>query len=189
MIRLCATEELANANSASTSAVRDTGDVIEVSSAVDCREAIILEAGLAEASGIRWTAAMHRWPGRELRGAFAAAALVLLGGLSLGCATPVGVDRVSLRYVDRELSENLLTGDRPSAPSREYLERLALTELYGQRPREALEQLRLGLGRLDERGRLFALSELSFGVAEKSGDRGDYLVSALYAYAFLFPDD
>ncbi len=138
---------------------------------------------------MRWTAAMHCCVGRELSGAFAAAALVLLGGLSVGCATPVGVDRVSLRYVDRELSENLLTGDRPSAPSREYLERLALTELYGQRPREALEQLRLGLGRLDERGRLFALSELSFGLAEKSGDRGDYLASALYAYAFLFPDD
>src|SRR5208283_4115774 len=39
----------------------------------------------------------------------------------------------------------------------------------------------------DERDRLFALSELSFAYAEKSGNRSYYLGSAAYAYAFLFP--
>jgi hypothetical protein len=47
--------------------------------------------------------------------------------------------------------------------------------------------LNSGLGKPDERDRLFALSELSFTYAEKSGNQSYYLASAAYAYAFLFP--
>jgi pimeloyl-ACP methyl ester carboxylesterase len=126
---------------------------------------------------------------RPLRFLRAIAALSLLAAIGFGCATPVGVDRASLREVDDQLSGNILTSDRPSALSREYLERLALGELYEQNPREALEKLRAGLGGPDERGRLFALSELWYGSAKKSGDRSEYLASAVCAYAFLFPSD
>lgn len=124
-----------------------------------------------------------------MRGVFAASVLVVLGALSLGCATPIGVGHASLRQVDRDLSESILTGDRPSALSREYLQRLGLAEVYEEHPRDALEKLRSGLGGPDERGRLFALSELWFGAAQRSGDHGEYLASAVYAYAFLFPKD
>jgi hypothetical protein len=41
----------------------------------------------------------------------------------------------------------------------------------------------------DEHDRLFALSELSFAYAEDLGKRSYYLASAVYAYAFLFPQN
>jgi pimeloyl-ACP methyl ester carboxylesterase len=126
---------------------------------------------------------------REIRGTFAALAVALFAGLALGCATPVGVDYVSMETVARKLTESLLTSDVPSAASREYLARLALADLYAEHPREALEILRAGLGGPDDHDRLFPLAELSFGVARRSGDRGEYLASAVYAYAFLFPKD
>jgi hypothetical protein len=47
--------------------------------------------------------------------------------------------------------------------------------------------LNSGLGKTDERDRLFALSELSFAFAERSRNQSYYLASAAYAYAFLFP--
>ena len=54
-------------------------------------------------------------------------------------------------------------------------------------PELVLAELNSGLGRTDERDRLFALSELSFAHAEDSGKQSYYLASAAYAYAFLFP--
>ncbi|MFI5314541.1 MAG: esterase/lipase family protein [Myxococcota bacterium] len=117
------------------------------------------------------------------------AALALAASLSVACATPVGVERATPREVDDQLSASVLTGDVPSALSREYLERFALADLYAKQPREALARLHAGLGAPDEEGRLFALSELWFGAAQKSGDKGEYLASAIYAYAFLFPGD
>jgi pimeloyl-ACP methyl ester carboxylesterase len=114
-------------------------------------------------------------------------ALVLLATLALACATPVGVDPASQREVDLQLSGNVLNSDQPSSLSREYLQRLALADMYDEKPREALEILRSGLGGPDERTRLFALAELWFGAAQKSGDRSEYLAAAVCAYAALFP--
>ena len=115
------------------------------------------------------------------------AALAVLTCLGLGCATPVGVDRASQSEVDEQLSGNILNSDRPSSLSREYLQRLALADLYEENPRLALEILRSGLGGPDQRARLFALSELWFAAALKSEDKGEYLASAACAYAALFP--
>ena len=119
----------------------------------------------------------------------ALAALALLATLASGCATPIGVDLSTPQHVLEQQMESFLTGDRPSFWSRQFLERLSLDELYETNPREALAQLRAGLGQPDESIRLFALSELWFGAAKKSGDRGEYMASAIYAYAFLFPRD
>ncbi|HTO08821.1 MAG TPA: hypothetical protein VMR86_17365 [Myxococcota bacterium] len=114
-------------------------------------------------------------------------ALLLASALFVACATPIGVDPVSPREADLELGQSALTGDEPTSLSREYLERLGLADLYRENPREALAQLRSGLGGPDEVGRLFALSELWFESALKTGDRGEYLAAAVYAWAFLFP--
>src|SRR5208337_175878 len=54
-------------------------------------------------------------------------------------------------------------------------------------PQTVLAELNSGLGKPDERDRLFALSELSFAYAEESRNQSYYLASAAYAYAFLFP--
>jgi len=112
---------------------------------------------------------------------------LVLVALSLGCATPIGIKRTSLLAVDRELSENAITGEKPSLFSNQFLERLGLVKLYAERPREALEKLREGLNGPDDHDRVLALSELWFTVARDSGDRGEYLAAAVFAYAFLFP--
>src|SRR4029453_13616712 len=123
------------------------------------------------------------------RGRRALVAFALLAALASGCATPIGVDVSTPQHVLEQQLENILTSDRPSFWSRLFLERLSLTELYEENPREALAQLRAGLGQPDEPARLFALSELWFATAQKSGDRGEYMASAIFAHAYLFPHD
>ena len=123
------------------------------------------------------------------RALVALAVLSLTCALLAACATPIGVDHVSIEEADRDYGRTVLNSEHLSTLSREYLERLGLSALYEEKPREALAKLREGLGGPDEMGRLYALSELWFGAALKSGDRGEFLASAIYAYAFLFPKD
>jgi pimeloyl-ACP methyl ester carboxylesterase len=103
------------------------------------------------------------------------------------CATPVGVKRVDELAAHRELNANILSTGKPSDYSTQILERSALTERYKSDPQTVLAELYSGLGKPDERNRLFALSELSFAYAADSGNQSYYLASAAYAYAFLFP--
>ncbi len=116
-----------------------------------------------------------------------ALALALITLLAGGCATPVGVTRLSEQAAHRKLNANVLSANKLSAYSTQILERAALTEPYKEDPEAVLAQLNAGLGRIDERDRLFALCELSFAYAENSRDQSYYLASAAYAYAYLFP--
>jgi pimeloyl-ACP methyl ester carboxylesterase len=118
-----------------------------------------------------------------------ALALALVTLLAGGCATPVGVTRLSEQAAHRKLNANILSADKPSAYTTQILERTALTERYKEDPEAVLAQLHAGLGQADERDRLFALCELSFAYAQRSHDQGYYLASAAYAYAYLFPKD
>lgn len=117
----------------------------------------------------------------------AAAALVLW--CAAGCTSPVGVKRIGEQAVHRQLTANALSSGRPSAQSREFLERLSLAERYEEDPLGALAELHAGLGGPDERDRLFALAELSFAYAEECHDRPVFLAAAVYAYVFLFPEE
>ena len=110
--------------------------------------------------------------------------IVLLGS---GCATPVGVTRLDEQAAHRELNANVLSTGKPSAYSTQILERMALGGRFKTDPEPVLAELNSGLGKTDERDRLFALSELSFVHAEASRNQSYYLASAAYAYAFLFP--
>ena len=103
------------------------------------------------------------------------------------CATPVGVTRLDEQAAHRELTANVLSTGKPSEYSTQLLERNALSDRFDQDPQRVLAELNSGLGRTDERDRLFALSELSFAYAEESRNQAYYLASATYAYAFLFP--
>lgn len=106
-----------------------------------------------------------------------------------GCATPVGVSRLDELAAHRALTANVLSSGRPSAYSTQILERSALRERYKEAPEGVLAELNSGLGRSDERDRLFALAELSFAYAVASRKQSYYLASAVYAYSFLFPTD
>lgn len=116
------------------------------------------------------------------------AVVIVLFGVS-GCATPVGVKRSSEQSVYHQLTASVLTGEKPSAYSMQFLERLSLFDAYKRDPKRALAELHGGLGGLDEHDRLFALSELSYAYARKRHDQSYFLAAALYAYMFLFPDD
>jgi pimeloyl-ACP methyl ester carboxylesterase len=118
-----------------------------------------------------------------------AAPLAIIALFASGCATPVGVSRLDEQAAHRKLNASVLSVDRPSAYSMQILERTALGQRYQKEPEAVLAELNSGLGKPDERDRLFALSELSFAHAEKSRNQSYYLASAAYAYAFLFPAD
>src|SRR5271155_2543316 len=104
-----------------------------------------------------------------------------------GCATPVGIKHLDEQAAHRELNANVLSTGKPSDYSTQLLGRSALSERFKTDPPTVLAELNSGLGKPDERDRLFALSELSFAYAEQSGNQSYYLASAAYAYAFLFP--
>jgi pimeloyl-ACP methyl ester carboxylesterase len=114
----------------------------------------------------------------------------LLGILTLpACTTPVGVREVDARTVHRQLAANALTAGRPSAASKQVLERLDLAERYDRDPEAALQEMLAGLADLTSSNRLFALAELSFLHAEKVKATDWYFASVVSAYAFLFPED
>ena len=113
--------------------------------------------------------------------------LAVLALLASACATPVGVTLLSEQAAHRELNANVLSTGQPSAYSTQLLERTELSDGFKSDPQMVLAELNSGLGKTDERDRLFALSELSFEHAEKSRNQSYYLASAAYAYAFLFP--
>ena len=115
--------------------------------------------------------------------------MVLVLFCSSGCATPVGVKKTSDQEVYRQLTATALSGDQPSFFSRQFLERLSLTDQYEKDPKGALAKLHAGLGGPDEGDRLFALAELSLTYARKKNDQPYFLAAALYAYSFLFPND
>ncbi len=116
-----------------------------------------------------------------------AVALAIITLFASGCATPVGVSRLDEKAAHRNLNANVLSSGKPSAYSTQILERTALSQRYKKEPEAVLAELNSGLGKPDERDRLFALSELSFACAEKSQNQSYFLASAAYAYAFLFP--
>jgi pimeloyl-ACP methyl ester carboxylesterase len=113
--------------------------------------------------------------------------LAIIALFASACATPVGVARLDEQAAHRELTANVLSVGKPSAYSTQLLERTALSERFKTDPQAVLAELNSGLGKTDERDRLFALSELSFVHAEASRNQSYYLASAAYAYAFLFP--
>jgi pimeloyl-ACP methyl ester carboxylesterase len=118
-----------------------------------------------------------------------AVAVTALLSLMAGCATPVGVTRVSEQTIQRELTSSVLNSGEPSAFSMQFLQRLNLGALFEWDAPAALAILHGGLDGPDERDRLFALAELSFAHAERNGDRPYYLSAVVYAYAYLFPSD
>jgi pimeloyl-ACP methyl ester carboxylesterase len=120
----------------------------------------------------------------------AGAALVMLALLGVGCATPVAISTASPRAIHRYLTQNALSTNEPSMFSLIELRRYDLLARFDDDPDGTLTQLHelaLQYGLPPEA--LFALAELSFLRAEDTHDPGRFGASALYAYAFLFPEE
>jgi hypothetical protein len=122
-----------------------------------------------------------------LRARVALCAVALL--LAAGCATPIGVRRVEQRQVYRELGESALSTGSASVVTRQVLLRDGLYERFVEDPADALEALHQLTLAETTGARLFALAEGSQLHAERSGKAGFHLAAALYAYAYLLPED
>lgn len=109
--------------------------------------------------------------------------------LLTACISPVGVSRVDIQTAYAIQTENALSARQPSEESQIVLRRLNLLDRFDRFPEQVLKELHQGLSTTGDDDRLFALAELSFLVGEKTGNRGHYLASALYAWALLFPGD
>lgn len=116
-------------------------------------------------------------------------ALLVAAALATACATPIGVERMDPRRVQRELTASALTSERPSLPTTRVLNDLALRERFADEPEAALAALHEGLVGTGDADRLFALAELSFLHAEDRGGAPWFRAAVVYAYAFLFPGD
>jgi hypothetical protein len=62
---------------------------------------------------------------------------------------------------------------------------LNLYQQYEDEPEKALAEMHAGLAPTGDEDRLFALTELSYDHAEKTGDKSYYLAAAAYAYSFI----
>ncbi len=132
----------------------------------------------------------NSWLWRQQVG-YCIAVISLLFGVS-GCVTPIGVVRGTTQEMRYALTANVLSAGEPSSWSTQVLHRTNLSEHFRVDPAAVLSSLHKTLAQpLSEdrlQARLFALSELSFLHAEQTGDAPYYLASAVYAYAFLFPE-
>jgi pimeloyl-ACP methyl ester carboxylesterase len=110
--------------------------------------------------------------------------------LLAACATPVQVDRADPRAVQRELTSDAISTGDLSEPTQIVLHRQDLSERFESDPEGAIAELHrtVTAGKPDPDA-LFALSEMSFHHAEDTGKPAYYLAAAVYAFAFLFPDD
>ena len=106
-----------------------------------------------------------------------------------GCATPVGVRRMDPAEANRRLTESVLTSQNLSAPTLQLLNRADLAEKFKSHPTEVISSLHESMLTASEPDVIFALAELSFLHATRSGDRSYFLASAVYAYASIFPKD
>jgi len=110
--------------------------------------------------------------------------------LASACASPVAISTESPRVIHRYLTQSALTTNEPSNFSMIELRRYDLLELFDDDPDLTLARLHeLAIQQGLPAQALFALAELSFLHAEKAHDPGRFGAAALYAYAFLFPEE
>jgi hypothetical protein len=129
--------------------------------------------------------------GRLSAGAGAPAWTVLALGLLLllaACARPVGVTRVEPETAQRSLTANVLSTGAPSMEARNVLQEEGLAARFDAEPEAALADLHQEVvsGRRGPSA-VYALAELSYLHADRTGQRPHYLAAALYAWAYLFP--
>ena len=121
--------------------------------------------------------------------------LLMILVLLLGCATPIGTRAVGVRQTYEQINVTAIKADTYSDSSADVLHRFFLKELFQKDPDKAIEILHDKACEDDRRDLLYALSELTYLLANKSLNglntdaieraKSYYLASAVYAYFFL----
>ena len=110
--------------------------------------------------------------------------------LAAGCAAPLRVQRVAPGEFYRSQVSNAISSGDVSEFTRIVLRRQDLLDRYKEEPDRSIADLResiiQGVGGRDE---IFALAELSLYRALIDDSKPNYMAAALYAYAFVFPDN
>jgi hypothetical protein len=110
--------------------------------------------------------------------------------LLAGCATPIQVERVNPSDVQRELTSNVISSGQISPETQIVLRQRDLWQLYRNDPEAAIAILhRTVVNGEASPDTVFALAEMSFRYAEHTDKQPYYLAAAVYAFAFLFPND
>ena len=138
--------------------------------------------------GTRATAARRRTALRS-PSAISLCGTVLLLVLS-GCAAPWSLTRLNDRDSYQKLNRSALSSDTPSHGTLVVLRRYGLLEKWHTNPADAIAALRADVvDHADRWPDLFALAELSYLQGRRDRSQPERLAAAVYAYAFLFPDD
>jgi hypothetical protein len=117
-------------------------------------------------------------------------ALILMGLLLMACSSPVHVTRMHASEVDRRLTRSALSTGKVSIFTQNVLLETNLADLMEDDPEKALEKLHdIAVSGSGGPRQLFAVAEASFLHAERTGKRAYHLATALYAWAYLFPED
>src|SRR5262249_41001895 len=98
--------------------------------------------------------------------------------LACACATPIGVTPGNRQSIYRDITANVLSSDKLSAPTEQMLLRLGLGKRFEEDPEAVIKEIR-GSGEYLTDDEYAALAELSFAYAQKSGKRDYYLAAAV----------
>ncbi len=120
-------------------------------------------------------------------------ALVLLLAL-VGCAAPVGIERIDPIEAQRDLAAFYLTTGRLSDRAQVFLRRLDLVDAWEADPEAVLVFLHERLAapadayaKSVRAGLLVDIAELAYAYASESGDRRYFFAASLYAWLYNFP--
>jgi len=106
------------------------------------------------------------------------------------CAGPVRAVRVDRTDAHRDLTRSMVTTGELSWATRDVLLERGLYETFEDRPEVAIVELHRAM--VDAQGDedvLFALAESSFFYGQAANKPAYTMAAAIYAYAFLFPED
>lgn len=116
--------------------------------------------------------------------------------LASGCRAPIGADKVSTQEVFQQVHGNALANDRMSADTRSILHRFDQDKAFEDTPDATIRLLHQKAVESNDRGLLYALSELNYIEGERlrrsvkawepRDARDYYLASAVYAWFFIF---
>ncbi len=114
---------------------------------------------------------------------------MLLGLMLAGCSAPLSITTLDQQAAYNRLNRSALGGDRLSETTLIVLRRHNLADSDATYPAETITALHEEVvNRPEAWSDLFALAELSYVLARRDASPPRYMAAALYAYAFLFPD-
>jgi pimeloyl-ACP methyl ester carboxylesterase len=136
------------------------------------------------------TRSRHTAPRTLERAIALAATLTLVVWLTACSSSPVGVSKIDSAEVHQRLTQSALSSNKPSLFTENVLFEADLVPLFDKDPEKALERLHdLAVSGSGGPNELFAAAEASFLYAERSNSTPYYMATAVYAWAYLFPED